>query len=149
MPSVSALAANFNREASQPLSSAPPVRPRTPASALPPRARTPVSPAPPRPRTPVSAAPLRSTAALRSPFMAQGELSLISPTARRPGSPSLSATIRTRDRERNEDDERPTLDRERSSRAAMGSPAPPPRSTNRPSSVQQQRPLLGVPRPEG
>ncbi|KAG6899822.1 hypothetical protein C0993_006523 [Termitomyces sp. T159_Od127] len=149
MPSVSALAANFNREVTQTLTSTAPVRPRTPASALPPRARTPVSPAPPRSRTPVSPAPLRSTAALRSPippssaFVPQGEVALVSPTTytRRPRSPVMSATTRTRDRERIEDDEWSASDRERPSRTAMGSPAPPPRSTNRPSSIQQRPPV--------
>ncbi|KAG6901721.1 hypothetical protein C0995_008689 [Termitomyces sp. Mi166 len=148
MPSVSALAAAFNREVPQTPTSAAPPRPRTPASALPPRARTPVSPAPPRPRTPLSAAPLRSTAALRSPVppasasAAQGD-PLVSPTARRPRSPLMNATIRTRDRERNGDDEWASAsDRERPSRAAMSSPPPPPRSTNRPSSIQQRPPVV-------
>ncbi|KAH0591366.1 hypothetical protein H2248_001444 [Termitomyces sp. 'cryptogamus'] len=144
MPSVSALAATFNRQVSQTSSSAAPSRPRTPASALPPRARTPVSPAPPRPRTPLSAAPLRSTPVLRSLVppvsapVAQGALPILSPTARRPTSPPMNTPTRTWERERNGDDEWASAsERERSSRAATGSPAPPPRSLKRPNSIQR------------
>ncbi|KAG6907950.1 hypothetical protein DXG01_006808 [Tephrocybe rancida] len=154
-PNASALSATFSRDAPRTPSSAAPPRSRTPVSAAPPRARTPISAAPPRTRTPVSAVPPRSAAALRTPSVPplsappiQGDMPLVSPIPRRPRSPPMSASIRTRDRERNGEDEWGSAsDRERPPRVANSSPAPPPRSTNRPSSTQQ-RPVA-VPQREG
>ncbi|KAG6849395.1 hypothetical protein H0H93_008841 [Arthromyces matolae] len=127
-------------DGSQSPSSAISGRPRTPGSAAPPRARTPVSAAPPRPRTPISATPSRSTA-MRSPAVpplsasVHGDLPLISPTPRRPKSPHTS----TRTPYRNgTDDSTYSSDRDRPPRDARSSPAPPPRSTNRPSSIHNR-----------
>ncbi|KAG6831966.1 hypothetical protein H0H87_003301 [Tephrocybe sp. NHM501043] len=143
-PNASAVSASFDKDA--------PPRSHTPVSAAP-RARTPVSAAPPRSRTPVSATPSRS--ALRSPAVPplsappiQGDMPLVSPTPRRPRSPPMSASLRARGDHNGEDNWTSASDRERPPRAAKSSPAPPPRSRNRPSSTQQ-RPSVAIPQREG
>ncbi|KAG6841742.1 hypothetical protein C0991_007628 [Blastosporella zonata] len=143
IPNASASSATFDRDA------LPPPRSRTPVSAAPPRARTPVSAAPPRARTPVSAAPPRSGVP-RTPGVPpqsappnQGDIPLVSPTPRRPRTPPASASIRARNG--NGDDEWASAsDRERPPRAAKSSPAPPPRSTNRPGSTHQRSQREGM-----
>ncbi|RDB19331.1 Exocyst complex component EXO84 [Hypsizygus marmoreus] len=135
-----------------PASAAPP-RARTPISAAPPRVRTPVSAAPPRVRTPVSAAPprARTPASAAPPPMSapaygeRGDMPLVSPVPRRTRGGERERGggewERERERERERDEER----------AARSSPAPPPRSMNRPGSTAGQRlpPPVAVPQREG
>ncbi|KAG5635916.1 hypothetical protein H0H81_009678 [Sphagnurus paluster] len=158
-PNTSTIPASFNptpRDASRTPASAVPPRSRTPSSAAPPRSRTPVSAAPPRSRTPVSAAPPRSarTPALSpippgSSSPAQQDTPVASPLPRRARSPPPSGSP-FRPRERDEA-QWSSSDRERPPRDARSSPAPPPRSSNRPGSISQTQrpPPVAVPQREG
>jgi exocyst complex component 8 len=151
-----------------PVSGAPP-RARTPISAAPPRegTRTPLSA---RPHTPVSAAPGAGartplSGLPRSPASGLPPFPLSAPSSeRRPRSPPVR---REREREREREGEQKgeregegvgemgedwLLKREKSLRAMRGgggaSPAPPPRSTNRPGSMTRPPPAA-VPLREG
>lgn len=154
-----------------PHSAALPSRSRTPVSGAPPRARTPFSAAPPREgaRTPISARPHTPVSAVPglgpgtrtpvsgirpvTPLSAPGPLS-----ERRPRTPPVRREPE-RDREGEQEREKVgetgegwLLERQKSLRMMRSgpSPAPPPRSTNRPgSSAGPRPPPVAIPPREG